>query len=235
MKSLIVMPTINEKENLKELIPKILKLKENFEILVVDDGSTDGTQEVIKKFSQKSGRVYLLERKGKRGLGKSYIEGFKWALERNYDLIFEMDADGSHSPEFLPKFLDKAKEYDIVVGSRYFKGKVSVINWEIKRLLLSLMANWLAKLILPLPISDFTSGFKCIKRKVIEKINLEKVVSEGYFFQVEINWLAFKAGFKIGEIPIVFYQRKHGVSKLSSKIIFEGLWNLLKLRFFRNC
>lgn len=234
MKSLVIIPTINENENIKELIPKILSLKENFEILVVDDGSTDGTQETVREMAKKFKKVYLLERKGKKGLGKSYVDGFKWAIKQNYDLIFEMDADGSHSPEFLPKFLEKMKEYDLLVGSRYFNGKISVVNWDIKRLFLSLIANWIAKLILPLPISDLTSGFKCFKREVIEKINLEKIISEGYFFQIEINWLAFKAGFKIGEIPIVFYQRKYGKSKLSSKIIFEGFWNLLKIRFLKN-
>ena len=230
MKPLIIIPTINERKNIKELIPQILNLKENFEILVVDDGSADGTQDTVKELSQKIGRIYLLERKGKKGLGKSYIDGFKWALERNYDLVFEMDADGSHSPEFLPKFLEKIKDCDLVVGSRYINGKISVVNWDIKRILLSLTANWYARIITGVSLSDLTSGFKCIKKEVLEKINLDEVISEGYSFQIEINWRAYKAGFKVGEIPIIFYERKHGKSKLSSKIIWEGFWLFWRIR-----
>lgn len=233
MKPLIVIPTINEKENIEELIPQILSLKENFEILVVDDGSTDGTQEVVKEFSAKSSRVHLLERKGKKGLGRAYIDGFKWALKRDYDPIFEMDADLSHSPEFLPKFLEKINEYDVVIGSRYYQGKISVVNWDLKRILLSLAASFYAKIITGVPVSDATTGFKCFRRKVLEKIDLDRVLSEGYSFQIEMNWRAWKAGFKIGEIPIIFYERKHGQSKLSTKIIWEGLWLLWRIRFKR--
>ncbi len=229
MKPLVIIPTFNEKENIKEIIPEILSLKEKFHILIVDDNSPDGTGEIAEEFSKKFFQVQVLHRKTKRGLGKAYVDGFKWALLRDYDPIFEMDADGSHSPEFLPKFLEKIKDYDLVIGSRYYQGKIRVVNWDIKRILLSLAGNFYARVITGVPVSDATSGFKCFRRKVLEKIDLNKVLSEGYSFQIEMNWRALKAGFKIGEIPITFYERRHGQSKLSTKIIWEGLWILWRM------
>ncbi len=230
MKHLIIIPALNEEENIKEIIPKILNKGDIFNVLLVIDKSTDNTEEVAKELARNYPGVYVLIKKEK-GLGKSYIQGFKWALKRDYDLIFEMDADGSHDPSFLPLFLEKAKEYDLVVGSRYYNKRISVVNWDLKRLFLSLSANLYAKIITRVPVSDATAGFKCFKRKVLESIDLDRVISEGYSFQIEMNWKAWRAGFKIGELPIIFYERKHGKSKLSTSIIKEGLWILWKIRF----
>jgi len=233
MKSLIIIPTYNEKENIRELVPQILNLVEQFHVLIVDDNSPDGTGKAAEELAKRFDRVYVLHRENKKGLGRAYIAGFKWALERDFDLIFEMDADGSHLPEFLLKFLEKIKDYDLVVGSRFCKGRLSVVNWDLKRVFLSVAANFYAGLITGVPVSDATTGFKCFKRKVLEKIDLDKICSEGYSFQIEMNWRAKKEGFKIGEIPIIFYERKHGESKLSTNIIREGLWVLWKMRFRR--
>ncbi len=235
MKPLVIIPTFNEKENIKEIIPEILGLKEKFHILIVDDNSPDGTGKVAEEFSKKFPQVQVLHHKNKKGIGKAYIDGFKWALARDYDPIFEMDADGSHSPQFLPKFLEKINDFDLVIGSRYYQGKINVVNWDIKRLFLSLAANFYARIVTGVPVSDNLTGFKCFRRKVLEKINLDEVISEGYSFQIEMNWRAHKAGFKIGEIPIIFYERRHGQSKLSTKIIWEGLWILWKMRLKKQC
>jgi len=230
---LVIIPTFNERENIQEIIPEILKLELGFHILIVDDNSPDGTGQIADELSKKFSQVHVLHRKEKQGIARAYIEGFKWALEGNYDPIFEMDADGSHAPEFLPKFLQKAKEYDVVVGSRYYKGRLSVVNWDLRRVLLSVAANWYAQIVTGVKISDATTGFKCFRKKVLEVINLDKVLSEGYSFQIEMNWRAQKSGFKIGEIPIIFYDRRHGKSKLSTNIIREGLWVLWRMKFKR--
>lgn len=235
MKSLIIIPTFNEEKNIKEIVPEILELKKGFYILIVDDNSPDKTGETADELSQKySGKVFVLHRKEKSGLGKAYIDGFRWALKKDYDLIFQMDADGSHSPKFLPDFLEKIKKYDLVIGSRYYKGKIRVKNWGIKRLFLSLLGNFYARIITRMPISDATAGFKCFRRKVLEIIDLDNVLSEGYSFQIEVNWRAYKSGFKIGEIPIIFYERKYGESKMSANIIKEALWVLWKIKFKKN-
>lgn len=231
MKTLIILPVLNEEENLPEIVSEILGLKKNFDILIIDDSSTDKTGSVADNLKRKFSEVFVMHRKGKRGLGRSYIDGFKWALEKNYDFIFQMDADGSHDPEFLSAFLDKINSYDLVIGSRYYKKRISVVNWDLKRLYLSLLANIYARIITGVPVSDATTGFKCFKRSVLEKIDLNKVLSEGYSFQIEMNWRAHKAGFKIGEIPIIFYERRHGKSKLSTNIIKEGLLILWKIKF----
>jgi len=230
MKPLIVIPAFNEEENIKELVPEILNLRKGFDILIVNDNSTDKTGEVAEQLARKYSEVFVLHRKSQPSLGRAYLDGFKWALEKDYDLIFEMDGDGSHSPRFLPKFLEKIKDYDLVIGSRYYQGRLSVINWDIKRVFLSLAANLYARIITGVPVSDATTGFKCFKRQVLEKIDLDKIFSEGYSFQIEMNWRAHQAGFKIGEIPIIFYERRHGQSKLSTNIIREGLWILWKMR-----
>lgn len=230
MNSLIIIPTFNERENIKEIIPEILELKERFHILVVDDNSLDGTGETAEELSKKYPEVFVLHRKEKKGIGKAYIDGFKWALKRNYDFIFQMDADGSHSPEFLPDFLKEIEESDLVIGTRYYKGRISVVNWDLKRLYLSRLANFYAKIITRVKVSDATAGFKCFRRKVLEAIDLNKVLSEGYSFQIEMNWRAHRAGFRIKETPIIFYERRHGKSKLSTNIIKEGLWILWKMR-----
>jgi len=233
MKPLIIIPTFNERENIKELVPEILDLKEKFYILIVDDNSPDGTGEVAEELSRKFARVYVLHRLGKRGLGKAYLAGFKWALKRDFDPIFEMDGDGSHSPEFLLKFLEKIKDYDLVVGSRYYRGRLSVVNWDLKRVFLSIASNFYARVVTGVPVSDATTGFKCFRRKVLESINLDEILSEGYSFQIEMNWRVYRAGFKIGEIPIIFYERRRGESKMSANIIRESLWVLWRMRFRR--
>jgi len=230
MKPLVILPAFNEEENIKELVPEILDLNKELQILIVNDNSTDRTGEVAEELSKKFPRVYVLHRHSKRGLGRVYVDGFKWALKRDYDLIFEMDSDFSHDPKYLPEFLEKIKDYDIVIGSRYYQGRLSVVNWDIKRVFLSVAANIYAKIVTGVPVSDATAGFKCFRRKVLESIDLDKILSEGYSFQIEMNWRAHKAGFKIGEIPIIFYERKHGQSKLSGSIIREGLWILWRMR-----
>lgn len=232
MKSLIVIPTFNEEKNIREIVPGILGLNKKFHILIVDDNSPDKTGETADKLSQKYPReVFVLHRKEKMGIGVAYISGFKWALKMDYDLIFQMDADGSHNPKFLIDFFEKIKEYDLVVGSRYCGGKIRVKNWGIKRLFLSILGNLYARIITGIPISDATAGFKCFRRKILETIDLDNILSEGYSFQIEMNWHAHRAGFKIAEIPIVFYERKHGKSKLSANIIREALWVLWKIKF----
>lgn len=231
MKALIIIPTYNEKENIPEIVPEILNLKKGFHILIVDDNSPDGTGKIADKLSEKySGEVFVLHRENKAGLGKAYLDGFKWALKKKYDLIFEMDADGSHDPKFLPDFLEKIKDYDLVIGSRYYKKRLSVVNWDLKRVVLSVLGNFYARTITRVPVSDMTAGFKCFRRRVLEKINLDQVISEGYSFQIEMNWKTYKAGFKIGEVPIIFYERRHGDSKMSTGIIKEAFWILWKMR-----
>jgi len=231
MKPLIIIPALNEEKNIKEIIPEILGLKKSFHILIVDDNSTDKTGETADKLSQKYSEVFALHRTRKRGLGKAYIDGFRWALKRDYDLIFQMDADGSHDPKFLSDFLEKIKGCDLVIGSRYYKGKINVVNWNLGRLLLSLLANFYARIVTGVQLSDLTTGFKCFRREVLEAIDLNKILSEGYSFQIEMNWRVLKAGFKIEEIPIIFYERRHGESKMSANIIKEALWILWKMRF----
>ncbi len=233
IKPLIILPAFNEEENIKELVPEILDLNKELQILIVNDNSTDRTGEVAEELSKKFPRAYVLHRHSKRGLGRVYIDGFKWALEREYDPIFEMDSDFSHDPKYLPEFLEKIKDYDIVIGSRYYQGRLSVVNWDLKRVFLSVAANIYAKIVTGVPVSDATAGFKCFRRKVLESIDLDKILSEGYSFQIEMNWRAHKAGFKIGEIPIIFYERRHGQSKLSGSIIREGLWILWRMRLRR--
>jgi len=233
MKPLIVMPTYNEKENIREIVPEILDLKKDFHILIVDDNSPDGTGKIAEGFSGIYSEVHVLHRPEKSGLGRAYIEGFKWGLKRDYDLFFEMDADGSHDPKYLSDFLEKIKGYDLVIGSRYYQGRISVVNWDFKRVVLSSLANKYARIVTGVPVTDATAGFKCFRRKVLESIDLNKIYSQAYSFQVEMNWRAHKAGFKIGEIPIIFYERRHGESKLSASIIREGLWILWKMRLRR--
>jgi dolichol-phosphate mannosyltransferase len=230
MNPLVIIPTFNERENIKELIPEILDLKEKFHILIVDDNSPDGTGKVAEEFAKKFPQVHVLHRKNKNGIGKAYIDGFKWALKRDFDPIFEMDADFSHDPRYLPVFLEKIKDYDLVVGSRYHQGRLSVVNWDLRRVWLSILAGFYAKIVTGVPVSDATTGFKCFKRRVLENIDLDKVISEGYSFQIEMNWRTRKAGFKIGEIPIIFYERRHGKSKMSGSIIREALWVLWRMR-----
>lgn len=229
-KVLIIIPTYNERENISLIIPQIRKVLAEAHILVVDDSSPDGTAECVKKIGTEMHNVHVLVRKKKEGLGRAYISGFKWALERDYDLIFEMDADFSHDPKYLTDFITSSEHADLVIGSRYISG-VNVINWPMGRLLLSYFANFTTRNLVGIPIKDCTGGFKCFKSTVLRSINLNKISSSGYSFQVEMNYRVWKKGFSIVEIPIVFTDRKIGVSKMSTKIFREAFLLLWKLRF----
>jgi dolichol-phosphate mannosyltransferase len=227
--TLIIVPTYNERENIGLLLPEIVKAVPSAHILIVDDGSPDGTSQYVKERFGADGNVFVLDRAKKEGLGKAYRAGFTWALARPYELIFEMDADFSHDPKYLPDFLAAIRENDLVIGSRYKCG-VNVVNWPMSRLLLSYFANFYARIVTGIPVRDCTGGFKCFRRTVLEKLDLGSIASSGYSFQIEVNFFAWKKGFRIAEIPIVFTDRKRGTSKMSTKIIREGfllvLWKL---------
>lgn len=230
-KSLVIIPTYNELDNVQKLVPEILNRYEKIplDILIVDDNSPDKTGDYTENLSKTNGRVKFLRRESKMGLGTAYIAGFKYALEHNYEYIFEMDADYSHDPKEIKNFLKAMQNYDLVVGSRYLNG-VNVINWPIRRLLLSYFANVYTRLITGLPIKDTTGGYKCFKRTVLEAINLSEVKSNGYAFQIEMNFKAWKKGFKVGEISIIFTDRVKGTSKMSKKIVREAVFMVWKLR-----
>jgi dolichol-phosphate mannosyltransferase len=229
-RALVVVPTYNERDNIPRLVPQILGQDERLEVLIIDDASPDGTGEVADRLAAEELRVHVLHREGKLGLGTAYIAGFRWGLERDYDIFFEMDADFSHDPGHLPQFLEAIEEFDVVLGSRYLHGRVTVINWPMTRLLLSWFANFYARVATGLPVTDATGGFKCFRRKVLEGIQLERVGSEGYSFQIEMSLRAWRNGFAIGEIPIVFADRDLGESKMSKKIIWEAVWRVWALR-----
>ncbi|MFQ6092294.1 MAG: polyprenol monophosphomannose synthase [bacterium] len=229
-KSLVVIPTYNEKDNVEKIVEAALKVEPSLEVLIVDDNSPDGTGRIADEMARRDRRVHVHHRPGKLGLGSAYIAGFKYALERDYDHIFEMDADFSHDPKYLPQFLEKVQEYDLVLGSRYIKG-VNVVNWPMSRLLLSYYANVYARLVTGLPVRDTTGGFKCFRRQVLEQIDLDAVQSDGYSFQIEMTFKAWKKGFRICEIPIVFVDRLAGCSKMSKRIVREAVVMVWRLRF----
>ncbi|HTC25151.1 MAG TPA: polyprenol monophosphomannose synthase [Gemmatimonadales bacterium] len=231
---LVVVPTYNERNNVPQIVPAILSQDPGIHVLIVDDNSPDGTGELADQLAAENPRVHVLHRGRKEGLGKAYLAGFRWALDCGYDLVFEMDADFSHDPRFLPTFLDAARDADLVIGSRYKTG-VNVINWPISRLLLSIGANQYARVVTGLPLTDSTGGFKCFRRQVLEAIPLERVRSNGYAFQIEMSFLAWKKGFRIREIPIVFTDRVEGQSKMNGKIVREAVWMVwwLRLRSLR--
>jgi dolichol-phosphate mannosyltransferase len=231
-RALVIVPTYNERFNIARLIPAILAQDPSLEILVVDDGSPDGTGAIVDAIAGTNPRVHVIHRAGKLGLGTAYIAGFRWALERKYDLVFEMDADFSHNPERLPEFLDAIKEADLVLGSRYQDGHVNVVNWPMSRLFLSYGANVYARAVTGLPIFDTTGGFKCFRRNVLESIDLNSVKSNGYAFQIEMSYRAWKRGFRLFEIPIIFVDRTEGVSKMSKKIVREAVWMVWRLRWW---
>lgn len=230
MNGLVIIPTYNEMENLPRIAPQILEQDDRLSILVVDDNSPDGTGQLADQLSADNPRIHVLHRQNKEGLGKAYLAGFRWALERDFDRIFEMDADFSHNPKYLPEFLKASEDADLVLGSRYVKG-VNVINWPMMRLLLSYYANVYARIVTGLPVRDATGGFKCFRREVLERIDLDRVGSNGYAFQIEMSFRAWKLGFNIREIPIVFVDREQGQSKMSKRIVREAIWMVPKLRW----
>jgi dolichol-phosphate mannosyltransferase len=231
-RTLVVMPTYNEKENLPIIVPRVLSQHHAIQVLIVDDNSPDGTGELADQMAGRDDRIHVIHRPGKLGLGTAYIAGFKWALERDYEHVFEMDSDFSHNPDHIPQFLEAAREYDLVLGSRYLRG-VTVINWPMSRLLLSYFANKYARIVTGLPFTDTTGGFKCYHRRVLEGIDLDKITSEGYSFQIETTFRAWRKGFKVGEITIVFSDRTEGASKMSGRIIREAVWKVWWLRLLR--
>jgi len=228
-RALIIFPTYNEKENIEKIIKAVLPLDTRIHVLVVDDNSPDGTGEIVERLAKSDSRINVLHRENKQGLGRAYIAGFKWGIERKFNYIFEMDADFSHDPEFVKDFLDAIKDVDLVLGSRYISG-VNVINWPMSRLLLSYFANVYTRIITGMPVRDATGGFKCFRREVLEAIDLDAVKSNGYTFQIEVSMRAWKKGFEIKEIPIVFTDRQEGASKMSKKIIREAIWMVWYLR-----
>jgi dolichol-phosphate mannosyltransferase len=229
-KVLVVIPTYNESENISRIVPIVLEQAEGIEVLIVDDGSPDGTGTIVRRMAEADPRVHLLERNAKMGLGTAYVAGFKYALAGDYDFVFEMDADFSHNPKDIPAFLERARSLDLVVGSRYTNG-VRVLNWPMQRLLLSWSANLWTRFMTGLPLNDATGGFKCYRIAVLRAIDLDSIRSNGYAFQIEMSYKAWRKGFRLGEIPIVFLDRNAGTSKMSKHIVYEAFFMLWRLRF----
>jgi dolichol-phosphate mannosyltransferase len=231
-KSLVIIPTYNEIENIEKMIRKVFSLSTPFNLLIVDDGSPDGTADKVKELQKEfPGRLFIEERKGKLGLGTAYIHGFKWALQRDFEYIFEMDCDFSHNPNDLERLLTACEDgADVAVGSRYVKGG-NVSNWDMKRIMLSYFASVYVRMVLWFNVKDTTAGFKCYRRRVLEAIDLDNIKFMGYAFQIEMKYSAYKKGFKIVEVPITFVDRVEGVSKMSTKIFKEAFWGVLQMRF----
>ena len=233
MSKIILIPTYNEIENIEKIIRKVFSLPEPFHILIIDDGSPDGTAQIVKQLQQEfADALFVLERNGKQGLGKAYIAGFKWSIERKYDYIFEMDADFSHNPDDLIRLYDECKNKgaDVSVGSRYVKGG-KVVNWPFNRIFISYGASVYVRLITWMPVKDCTAGFVCYKREVLEAINLDHIKFIGYAFQIEMKYTAWRKGFKIKEVPITFVDRTEGVSKMSKGIVKEAILGVWKMKF----
>jgi dolichol-phosphate mannosyltransferase len=231
-RALIIVPTFNERENVRRLIETVLEKDARIDMLVVDDGSPDGTGAIVQEIAAVNGRVHLLSRARKMGLGTAYIAGFRWALARDYEYVMEMDADFSHDPAHLPQFLSAIEDADLVLGSRYQQGRVTVVNWPISRLILSYCANIYARGVTGLPVWDATGGFKCFRKSVLQAIDLDRVRSNGYAFQIEMSFRAWKRNFRISEIPIVFVDRTEGTSKMSKSIVREAVWMVWRLRWW---
>lgn len=229
MKGLVVIPTYNEHDTIDAILDAILGQNLGLDVLIVDDNSPDGTAKQVKTRAERDPRVKLIERPGKMGLGTAYVAGFKYAIANDYDFVFEMDADFSHDPGDLPRFIEKIKDYDFVIGSRYVNG-ISVVNWPLRRLLLSYFASFYTRFITGIPIHDPTGGFKCFRIEVLKGINLDNIRSGGYSFQIEMNFKAWKKGFRYIEIPIIFVDRRVGISKMSKAIIREAVVMVWKLR-----
>ena len=230
LKSLVIIPTYNELENIKKITKTLFEMYPEINILVVDDNSPDGTGNFVKELTQKDSNVHLIQRSGKMGLGTAYVAGFKYMIDKKYDLAIQMDADFSHDPKEIKRFLEEIENADLIIGSRYITG-VNVINWPMQRLLLSYFANIYTKIVTGLPLKDATGGFKCFRREVLEAINLDKIRSNGYSFQIEMNYKAWKKGFRIKEVPIIFTDRVEGTSKMSKKVVREAVTMVWKLRF----
>jgi dolichol-phosphate mannosyltransferase len=231
-RALVIVPTYNERANIAKLVEMVLAQDARLDVLVVDDGSPDGTGAIVDGIRAREPRVNALHRPSKMGLGTAYLAGFRWALDQGYAYIFEMDADFSHDPAHLPSFLEAIEGADVVLGSRYRHGKVTVVNWPISRLLLSYSANLYARAVTGLQLWDSTGGFKCFRREVLEAIDLTSVRSNGYAFQIEMSFRAWKRGFRIIEIPIVFTDRSEGESKMSRRIVREAVWMVWRLRWW---
>ena len=231
-RALVIVPTYNERENIERLVATVLGQDASLDVLVVDDGSPDGTGEIADRLAEQNPLVHAVHRPKKMGLGTAYLTGFRWALERDYAFIFEMDADFSHDPAHLPQFLSAIQSCDLVLGSRYRNGRVTVVNWPMTRLLLSYCANIYARVITGLELGDATGGFKCFRRSVLEAIPLDEVRSNGYAFQIEMSFRAVRKNFRITEIPIVFVDRTDGVSKMSKHIVREAIWMVWRLRWW---
>lgn len=231
--SIVIIPTYNESTNIVRLIDQLMSLKIDLDVLIVDDASPDGTANLVKKLQEKyAHRIHLIERDGKLGLGTAYVTGFKYALSEGFSYICEMDADFSHNPDDVPRLIEAVKsgETDLAIGSRYSRG-ISIVNWPLRRLILSYMANLYARIITGIPVKDMTAGFKCIRREVLESINLDRIRSNGYAFQIEIHFRAWKAGFRLSEVSIIFREREEGVSKMSKSIVREAIWRVWALKF----
>ena len=231
-KKIVIIPTYNEKENIENIIRAVFSLDGDYHILVIEDGSPDGTAAIVKKLQEEfPQRLFMIERTGKLGLGTAYLTGFKWSIEREYDFIFEMDADFSHNPQDLPRLYEACANggADLAIGSRYCNG-ISVINWPIGRVIMSYYASVYVRTILGMKVFDTTAGFKCYRRKVLETIDLDKIKMKGYGFQIEMKYTTFRLGFYITEVPIIFVDRKEGTSKMSSGIFGEAFWGVLGLK-----
>ena len=232
--SIVIIPTYNEKENIENIIRAVFALPKSFHILIIDDGSPDGTASIVRGLMQDefTDRLFMVERQGKLGLGTAYICGFKWALEHGYDFVFEMDADFSHNPEDLPRLYHACADegFDVAVGSRYVSG-VNVVNWPMGRVLMSYYASRYVQFVTGIPVRDTTAGFKCYRRRVLEKVDLDAIRFKGYAFQIEMKFTAYKLGFKIKEVPVIFVNRREGTSKMSGGIFGEALFGVMRLRW----
>ncbi|MGN0222364.1 MAG: polyprenol monophosphomannose synthase [Prevotella sp.] len=232
--SVVIIPTYNEKENIEKIIRAVFALDKVFHILVIDDGSPDGTADIVKRLmvSEYSHQLFILERQGKLGLGTAYIAGFKWALAHGYEYIFEMDADFSHDPNDLPRLYSACRDegYDVAIGSRYISG-VNVVNWPIGRVLMSYFASMYVRMVTGFKVHDTTAGFKCYKRRVLQTIDLDQVRFKGYAFQIEMKFTAYKIGFRIKEVPVIFVNRREGVSKMNGSIFGEAFFGVMRLRW----
>jgi len=230
LKSLVIIPTYNERDNIKKMLQTIMDLQvDGLQVLVVDDNSPDGTGDIVTDLMHRYENIHLLSREGKQGLGTAYVTGFKYALKHGFDLILEMDADFSHDPKDIPKLIEGCETYDVTIGSRYVNG-VNVVNWPLSRLILSMGASLYTRWVTGMPLHDCTAGFICYRRKVLETLDLDQIQSDGYSFQIELKFKAWKKKFKLGEVPIVFVDRRYGESKMSKRIVHEAYWMVWKLK-----